>query len=119
LLNEVLGTPNNAAKPIANLDNKATAKTSLQLAREAIEQGKFADAIEELKETEGDKAALALRGEARWLAYFQKQSTAKAPLNKDDEDVKAAQVDLSRGDNQLKLDQITAALQGETLKNEI
>jgi hypothetical protein len=104
------GAPD-VGKPVGMPDSVKGGKkpSPLQLAHEAMDEGEFAEVIEKLKD-EDDKTSLAIRGEARWLGYFQKQTAAKAPLSKDDEEVKLALADLKKSENQLKIDQIERAL---------
>lgn len=114
---ELLPTaPNTTNNPIVKVDGKAVKATPLQAAREALDEGKFADAIAQLKDATDDKAALVVRGEARWLAYLQKQTAEQMPLDADNEDARAAIEDLTKSENVLKLQQARTALQSVALK---
>jgi hypothetical protein len=107
-----------ALPPITKLDVKPIAKTPVQLARESMDVGKYGEALEQLAD-ETDKAALAVRGEARWLGYYQKQSAAKAALNPDDSEVKQALDDLAKSENRIKLEHVQTALQAGEWKAEV
>jgi Flp pilus assembly protein TadD len=97
------------------VENKVVPPSPLQAARDAIEQGKYEDALAQLKDADADKSALALRGEARWLAYLQKQTTEQAALNAKDDEVVAAIEDLKKSENQVKLQQVQGSLQSALL----
>lgn len=116
---DLIPSPNGTKNPIVKNTGGDAKSSPLQAARDAIDQGKYADAVAQLKDAGADKAALALRGEARWLAYVQKQSAENAPLDAKDDDVVAAMEDLTTSGNQPRLQQVQAALQGGVLKVEI
>ncbi len=117
---DLIPSPTNSVKAPGNLDGKISAKSPLQMALEEINQGKYADAHERLKdEKDADKAILEARGDAAWLAYLQKQTSEKLPLSADDAAVKSAMADLSKAENPLKLQQLQLALESNVLKTEI
>jgi hypothetical protein len=69
--------------------------TPVQKAYPALAAGNYAQVVEELKD-EADPAAVAVRGEAKWLKYAKAKLDAKEPLKDSDPDVQDALKDLGK-----------------------
>jgi tetratricopeptide (TPR) repeat protein len=69
--------------------------TPVQKAYPALAAGNYAQVIEDLKD-EADPAAVAVRGEAKWLKYAKAKLDAKEPLKESDPDVQDALKDLGK-----------------------
>src|SRR5262249_42081085 len=66
------------------------AVSASQKAHDLIVQGKFAEALDELKDEEKSTANLATRGEARWFKYVKEQMDKNAPPDREHPEVKLA-----------------------------
>ncbi len=84
---------------------KGTELTKAQKARQAIAEGNFQKAVDDLADA-ADKDELSARGEARWLVYYKEQVDKKGFLDENAEPVKTALDDLNKGENKLLVAQI-------------
>lgn len=92
-------------KPKPPDGSKGGELTKAQKARQAIADGNFQKAVDDLADA-SDKDELSARGEARWLVYYKEQVEKKGFLDENAEPVKTALDDLNKGENKLLVAQI-------------
>ena len=89
----------------------------IQLARDHMNEFKYAKALVDLRDQDKTPLVLAMRGEARWLNYLQ-ENKGKATLNPKDADVEQAIKELTEAKNDALVMQIQKTLEATGPKDE-
>jgi tetratricopeptide (TPR) repeat protein len=89
-----------------------------QEARALLDDKKYDEALEMLKDEEG-KPEKQVRGEARWFKYVEQQKAKKAPLQMEDKDVKDALKDLTDAENVSFTAMIVETIQADDLRKQL
>jgi hypothetical protein len=95
---------------------KVPVPSNLDRAHEAMDQGKYQDAVDLLKDA-AEPGELATRGEARWFAYF--TQLGMNPPDAKNPKVKEAIDDLQKGKNEALLAQIKSTLAQTSLQEDL
>src|SRR5439155_437219 len=92
-------------KKAARAEDEETAAVPVE------DEGNYDEALAKLAEAPADdKAALAARGEARWLKYLKEQTEKKQPLDEKSKEVQDALKDLTDAGQPLRAEQVTRAI---------